>query len=85
MALELCSQTWFEKCDEQRSDDSLLMRVRAEYNEMLGLSLTLGQARRFWQLDLSQCERILRRLIETGFLYRTSDGQYRKVPNWREP
>jgi hypothetical protein len=69
-----------EKSDDNGPDESLLARVRAEFAEMPGLSLTAAQARRFWQLEPRQCERILRSLVEAGFLYRTSGGQYRKAP-----
>lgn len=83
MELELSSPRLPEKCDAGALDDSLLSRIRAEYCEMPGLSLTVAQASRFWQLDSEECERILRTLVEAGFLYRTGYGQYRKVSTFQ--
>jgi hypothetical protein len=51
-------------------------RVRGEYREMPGLSLTLAQARRLWSLDASTCAEVLSNLVETGFLSRRADGAF---------
>ena len=56
--------------------ESLAARVRAEYVEMPGLRVTLAQACRLWQLDVSTCENLLDRLIREGFLCRTDRGFY---------
>ncbi len=56
--------------------DELFSRVRGEYLEMPGLSLTLEQAQRLWALDRSRCSRLLKDLEETGFLRRRRDGSY---------
>jgi predicted transcriptional regulator of viral defense system len=58
--------------DERR----LLDRIRAEFLEMPGLDLTLAQARRLWGLDRLTCEYLCGRLLEDGFLERTSRGTY---------
>lgn len=58
--------------DERR----LLDRIRAEFAEMPGLSLTLPQAQRLWGLDQATCERLCGRLMEDGFLKLTSGGAY---------
>ena len=34
-----------------RAREALLARIRGEYNEMPGLSLSPGQARRLWALE----------------------------------
>ena len=51
-------------------------RIRAEYLEMPGLSLTSLQAQRFWGLDAEACCRLLDTLIQSGFLRRTTQGAY---------
>jgi hypothetical protein len=64
-------------------DDQLLRRVHAEYLEMPGLSLTLSQARRLWQLDEDTCATVLDALIGSGFLTRTSTGTFRRLVDGR--
>jgi hypothetical protein len=53
-----------------------LVRVRSEYLEMPGLSLTQAQAQRLWGLDAQACETVLAALLQAGFLRRTSQGGY---------
>ena len=48
--------------------ESLAERVRGEYREMPGLSLTIPQASRMWQIDRRTCELVLQRLVDEGFL-----------------
>lgn len=52
------------------------LRVEAEYREMPGLSLTLPQAARLWELDQRTCERVLATLIERRVLKRALNGTY---------
>lgn len=59
--------------------DSLLRRVRDEFLEMPGLSLTEGQASRLWQVDPMTTADLLRRLVEARFLARTGAGHYRRL------
>jgi hypothetical protein len=54
----------------------LTQRVRAEYLEMPGLSLTEQQARRILNLDEGQCKAVLRTLEDAEFLRRTPDGVF---------
>ena len=54
----------------------LLQRIRGEYLEMPGLSLTAAQAQRLWSLDLPTCVELLEALVEAKFLGRTDDGKY---------
>jgi hypothetical protein len=56
--------------------DALVARVKAEYREMPGLSLTNSQAQRLWQLDEATCRAILTRLVASGFLLITPKGHY---------
>lgn len=56
--------------------ESLVARVRGEVSEMPGLRLTLEQACRLWQLEVSVCETLLGHLVREGFLYQTDSGFY---------
>src|SRR5690349_12511239 len=51
-------------------------RVRGEFREMPGLTLTVAQARRLWSLDSSTCSEVLSELVDAGFLCRKADGAY---------
>jgi hypothetical protein len=53
-----------------------LDRVRAEFEEMPGLCLTLDQARRLWQLDAVCCEAVLAELVAQRFVRRTHRGAF---------
>ena len=57
-------------------DHVIADRVRGEFREMPGLTLTVAQARRLWSLDPSTCSEVLTELVETGFLCRKADGAY---------
>jgi hypothetical protein len=63
--------------------DSLVARVRGEYCEMPGLRLTVWQACRLRQLEMSTCERLLEQLVREGFLYKTDNGAYMAVATSR--
>ena len=54
----------------------LVDRVRAEFTEMPGLSLTLPQARRLFGLPQDACARILASLAREGLLRYRADGCY---------
>jgi hypothetical protein len=56
----------------------LLDRIREEFREMPGLSLTEAQAARLWQLEEVLAVTVLAKLVETKFLLRTTDGFYRR-------
>ena len=51
-------------------------RVRGEFREMPGLTLTIAQARRLWSLDPSTCSEVLSQLVAAGFLSRRDDGTF---------
>jgi hypothetical protein len=51
-------------------------RIKAEYLEMPGLHLTRPQARRIWNLDDTDCDAVLRALVDAKFLRRTPDGAF---------
>lgn len=56
---------------------SLAGRIRAEYDEMPGLSLTLRQAVRFWGLDPGTCTGVLDELVRQGYLRRAGNRYLR--------
>lgn len=56
--------------------ESLLRRVRSEFDEMPGLRLTRRQAERLFGLREDICARILATLVADGLLVRTADGAY---------
>jgi DNA-binding IclR family transcriptional regulator len=61
---------------DARQLDDRLGRVLGEYREMPGLSLTPAQAARLWGLPLHDADGLLRHLVATGFLTRTTTGAY---------
>lgn len=50
--------------------------LRMEYAETPRMALTFCQAQRLCDLSTELCDRALRKLLESGFLKRTVDGQY---------
>lgn len=61
---------------KSKSVDAIVQRVRGEYLEMPGLSLTERQAQRLWHLEPEACHSLLRALVESGFLRQTPRGGY---------
>lgn len=55
---------------------SIAERVRGEFREMPGLTLTLAQAGRLWSLDPATCTEVLTSLVSSGFLSRRPDGAF---------
>ena len=51
-------------------------RVRAEYLEMPGLSLTRWQMRRLWLLDATVCDAVVDALVAADFLRRCPNDTY---------
>jgi hypothetical protein len=47
--------------------------IRSEYREMPGLTVTLAQGARLWNVDRRQCFDALEALAEEGFLRRSRD------------
>lgn len=54
------------------------MRIRGEFNEMPGLSLTAAQAQRLLGLSGAECNLVLGRLVACGFLHHGA-GKYRRA------
>lgn len=59
--------------------ETILHRIRSEYFEMPGLSLTLFQAQRLWGLSREECETLLEQLVLRRFLRQTHRGEFVKV------
>jgi hypothetical protein len=55
--------------------DTLHVRVRGEYREMPGLRLTVPQAARLFNIEPTQCERLLDALVTDGELW-TNGREY---------
>jgi hypothetical protein len=58
------------------SVDAIVQRVRGEYLEMPGLSLTERQAERLWHLEPEVCHSLFKALVDSGFLRQTPRGGY---------
>jgi hypothetical protein len=56
----------------------LQSRIRAEYDDMPGLKLTLSQASRLFDVDTDTCARVLVRLIADGVLSIREDSFVRR-------
>lgn len=56
-------------------------RVRAEYLEMPGLTLTRWQIRRLWVLDASLCDAVVDALVASHFLWCRPNNTYARVSN----
>ena len=55
--------------------DHLLRVIAGEYREMPGMRLTLAQFGRLWNLASTECEEIVRELIERGDLSEDDEGR----------
>ena len=62
--------------EQSRPDRQWVQRIRGEYAESPGLTLSLREAERLWGLDSAQCRALLEALVETRFLRRTKQGAY---------
>jgi hypothetical protein len=59
------------------ADQKLVERVRREFSDMRGLSLTLAQARRLFYLGDQECYEIFAQLLREGFLDLCADQRHR--------
>ncbi len=60
--------------------DAIVSRIRGEYREMPGLSLTIAQDCRLWQMDAQECESVLQTLVAEGFLGCPQNGSFIAAP-----
>lgn len=47
---------------------TLMQRVRTEYEEMPGLSVTVAQASRLWKMDAPTAREVLNAMVDVGYL-----------------
>jgi hypothetical protein len=59
--------------------EALLSRIRAEFEEMAGLSVTLPQATKLFGISAEVTSRIFLGLVKDGVLHQTPDGRYAPV------
>ena len=59
------------------ADQKLVERVRREFSDLRGLSLTLAQARRLFHLGDQECYEIFAQLSHEGFIDLCADERYR--------
>lgn len=57
----------------------LTARIRAEFQEMPCLTLTVQQAMRLWHLDQRVCRAVLDSLVRARFLVETRRGAFRRL------
>ena len=60
----------------ESADPTLVERLRAEYLEMPGMSLTLDQVVRLCGIERPACQRALDALVHAKFLSLNADGVY---------
>jgi hypothetical protein len=60
-------------CDDAAA---LLQRIRGEFREMPGLTLTTAQAARLWHLDPASSREFLDVLVRDGLLLKKPDDVY---------
>jgi hypothetical protein len=56
----------------------LTQRIREEFEDLPGLTLTASEAAQFWDLDEMTCELVMGRLYAAGFLVRDQARRYRQ-------
>lgn len=54
-------------------------RVRAEFEEMPGMTLTVQQASRLFGLEEALCQAIVERLVKASYLRWTQTGTFTRV------
>jgi hypothetical protein len=57
----------------------IVERIRGEFREMPGLTLTTEQAQRLWNLDSPTCGEVLASLVSEGFLRVKPNGAYARA------
>jgi hypothetical protein len=53
--------------------------IGAEYDSLPRLSLTIAQAQRLWSIEADIARRVLDSYVDSGYLARTTDAQYRRA------
>jgi len=69
-------------CQPVATHDPLRIRLRAEFLEMPGMTLSLDQAVKLFGVDAKRCRAVLAELVDSGFLA-NCDGQFRRASELR--
>ncbi len=56
------------------NDNPVVDRVRAEFEEMPGMTLTVSQASRLFGLDEDVCRKVVDQLVNLAYLRKTVNG-----------
>lgn len=68
-----------------RTIQDVVNRLRAEYTEMPGLRLKVGQVQRLCGIEETMCQLVLDSLVHEKFLCAKSDGRYARVTDGHHP
>ena len=60
--------------------DTLTDRIRAEFVDLPGLTITFAQACRLWHANEARCLEALENLVREGFLRRIASGAFIALP-----
>jgi hypothetical protein len=71
--------------DVRRGPDEVLKRLRAEFLEMPGMSLTPRQVQRLFGIDETVCRTVLDALVEAQFLCVKPAGSYARLTDRDTP
>jgi hypothetical protein len=77
--LQISASTISDLLAQQDTLALIIERVRGEFREMPGLTLTMAQAGRLWSLDAATCADVLSHLVSVGFLCRRPDGAFSRA------
>jgi len=67
---------------DNRSREELIGRLRREFDGLAGLTLTVRQAMRLFNLEQGRCERLLDDLVRRGELTQVGHGAYKRPGKW---
>ncbi|MBI2828932.1 MAG: hypothetical protein HYX77_06660 [Acidobacteria bacterium] len=67
------------------ANDAVTERIRAEYLEMPGMSLTIEQVQRLCGVERAACAMVLDSLVASGFLYMKAGGTYARLTGESNP
>jgi hypothetical protein len=76
LMLQISAPTNSDVLAQQDPRALIAERVRGEFREMPGLTLTVAQARKLWSLDAAMCTDVMADLVSAGFLTRRADGAF---------
>ena len=78
MSIQLLEGQQAARPGAMSADRGLHRRIKAEFDEMPGLKLTLAQAARLFDLDCRKCGEVLEGLVAAGDLATDGSCYYRR-------